>query len=415
MYKEIGINISRIKKNLEELSKFNATPGKGLTRLPFTKEAKEATEYIIKEMKGIGLDVRQDGAGSIIGRREGKKKDASVIMIGSHYDSVKNGGNFDGIAGIVAGLELIRAMGENDISTNSPIEIIATNDEEGVRFGDGFFGTRAIAGQLTQEEIAACKDAEGISIAQAMEAYGLDPKDIHLAARTPESIKAFFEIHVEQGPILEVNKKEIGLVQYIVGMHRFKVTIKGRPDHAGTTPMDMRIDPLDAASYVISKISGMAKAVGEGTVATVGALEVFPGAVNIVPSEVKFTVDVRSKKQEYIASVTQQIHEALKEVAQRMGVEYEIIEKLNVAPVKLSEKLMDLMKKNCEKLGFSKEIMLSGAGHDSLVMSEITDVGLIFVPSKNGRSHCPEEWTDYEAFKKGIEVVYHTILDIDQG
>lgn len=404
--------LERIKKDIEILGGFNATPGKGLTRFSFTKEDKDAREYIKNEMKKVGLTVYEDPAGTIIGRLEGVLKDGPVVMVGSHYDSVKNGGNFDGPAGVVAALEAARVIKENDIKSQYPIEFIAMIEEEGGRFGGGLFGSRAMTGKVTREQLDFYKDQEGISIGQAMKDFGFDPDRIHEAVRKPEDVKAFLELHIEQGPILEANKKDIGIVEYIVGIREFEVVVKGRPDHAGTTPMTMRVDALDGAAAVIGKISDFGKEAGEGTVATVGVLQVSPGAANIVPGEVRFTVDIRSKKSSCIEEVTEKIKQMLKEVAERKKVTYEIIEKLDVAPVKLAEGIVDHFHKNCDQLGFSKERMLSGAGHDAMIMAGITDVGLIFVPSKDGRSHCPEEWTDYEDLQKGIELVYKTILDI---
>ncbi|WZL72937.1 Zn-dependent hydrolase [Clostridiaceae bacterium 35-E11] len=404
--------LERIKKDIETLGTFNATPGKGLTRFSFTKEDKAARAYIKNEMQQIGLKVYEDAAGTIIGRLEGTLQDGPVVMVGSHYDSVKNGGNFDGPAGVVAALEAARTIKEKNIQPKYPIEFIGMIEEEGGRFGGGLFASRAMAGKVTREQLDFYKDQEGISIGEAMKDFGLDPDRIQEATRKTEDIKAFLELHIEQGPVLETNKKEIGIVEYIVGIREFEVIVKGRPDHAGTTPMTMRADALDGAAAVIGKISDFGKAAGEGTVATVGILQVAPGAANIVPGEVKFTVDIRSKKSSCIDEVTQKIEELLKDIAEKKGVKYEIIPKLDVAPVKLAETIVNQFSTNCEQLSFSKEFMLSGAGHDAMVMASIADVGLIFVPSKDGRSHCPEEWTDYEDLQKGIELVYKTILDI---
>ncbi|MCC5909096.1 MAG: Zn-dependent hydrolase [Clostridiaceae bacterium] len=404
-------NVERIQKDIEILSQFNATPGRGLTRFSFTEEDRGAREYIKSEMKACGLQVYEDAAGTVIGRLEGEVKGAPTIIVGSHFDSVKNGGNFDGPAGVVMGLEIARSIYENKITTKYPIEFIAMIEEEGGRFGSGLFGSRAMVGKVSREQLDQFKDNEGISIAEAMEAFGLDPNKIQEAARRPEEIKAFFELHIEQGPILEHNKKDVGIVEYIVAINHIEVVVKGRPDHAGTTPMSMRIDALDSATKVISKISAIAKEAGEGTVATVGVLDVSPGATNIVPGEARFTVDIRSKKQECIEKVVKSIEKALKETAKDNKITYTITEKLSVSPIKLDEKIIETFDKNVKKLGFSKESMLSGAGHDAMIMAGITRVGLVFVPSKDGRSHCPEEWTEYKDLQKGIELMYHTILD----
>ncbi len=404
--------LQRIKEDIETLSKFNATPGNGLTRFSFTKEDRGARNYIKKQMKEASLIVYEDAAGTIVGRMEGRLSDGPVIMIGSHYDSVKNGGNFDGPAGVVMGLEIARVLNENNLKPKYPIEFIAMIEEEGGRFGGGLFASRAMVGKVDREQLDRYKDADGISIAEAMKEFGFNPDKINEAVRKPEEVKAFLELHIEQGPVLESKAIDIGIVDYIVGICQIEVNIKGRSDHAGTTPMNMRADALDIASKVISKISGFAKKVGEGSVATVGKLEIFPGAANIVPSDVTFTVDIRSRNSECIQKVKSYINNSLVELTKESEVEYSIIEKINVSPVKADDKIIKNLIKNCDKLGFSREIMLSGAGHDAMVMAEITDIGLVFVPSKDGRSHCPEEWTDYEDLQRGIELLYHTLCDL---
>lgn len=408
-------NLDRIQNDIEQLSKFNATPGKGLTRMSFTKEDRGAREYIKEQMKLAGLEVYEDAAGTVIGRLEGELKDAPTVMVGSHYDSVKNGGNFDGPAGVVTALETARVMKAKGLKPKFPVEFIAMIEEEGGRFGGGLFASRAMVGKVTRESLDSFKDSQGISIAEAMEEFGFDPNKIQDAVRKPEDVKAFLELHIEQGPILESGKKEIGIVEYIVGICQIEVVVKGRPDHAGTTPMEMRADALDAASLVISKISTFAKDAGEGTVSTVGTLSLLPGAANIVPGEVKFTVDMRSKKAECIEEVKEKIEAALAEVAASKGVNYTVVEKLSVTPVKLAEDILLMLNKHSDNLGLKKQTMLSGAGHDAMVMASITDVGLIFVPSKDGRSHCPEEWTEYEDLQKGIEVVCETIIEISEA
>lgn len=405
-------NLDRIKNDIEQLSRFNATPGNGLARWSFTKEDRGAREYIKQQMESAGLKVYEDAAGTVVGRLEGKLKGAPVIMVGSHFDSVKNGGNFDGPAGVVAGLEIARVIKENNYTLRYPLEFVAMIEEEGTRFGGGLLGSRAMAGKVTKEELENFKDQEGISMAQAMRDFGFDPEKIHDAVRNPGTLKAFIELHVEQGPVLEKNKKDIGIVEYIVGIDLLEISVKGRPDHAGTTPMDMRIDALDAAASVISSISGFAKDAGEGTVTTVGILNLLPGAANIVPGEVVFTVDIRSKKSNCIKEVGQSIRNELDKVSRKKGVTYTMVKKLAAQPVKLDDKIISCLEENCDILGLSKQKILSGAGHDAMVMAGITDVGMVFVPSKNGRSHCPEEWTDYEDLQKGVEVVFRTIMDI---
>ena len=402
--------LARIKSDLENLAKFNLTPGSGLTRFSLTEADREAREYLKNELEEIGVEVYEDQAGSIFGRREGTKEDAPVIMIGSHFDSVKYGGKFDGTAGVVMALEVLRVLKEQGIQTKYPVEFVAMIEEEGGRFGSGVFGSRAMAGDVTYQDLLNHKDEKGISMAEAFKNFGFDPEKIEEARRDPKDIKAFLELHIEQGPVLENENKDVGLVDFIVGMNEFKVKVKGRPDHAGTTPMDMRKDALAAASEVITKIDDFAREAGRGTVATVGSLDVSPGAANIVPGEVQFSVDIRSKYLDCMRNVREEIKTALSEIKGKYDVEYSIESLLDVEPVKLSSEIMDIFKEETKDNSLSYKEMISGAGHDAMIMASLTDTGLVFVPSRDGRSHCPEEWTDYADLQKGIELIYHTVL-----
>lgn len=405
--------LERLERDLKALAQFTATPGAGVTRFSFTPEDRAAREYIKAEMAKAGLSVREDAAGTVIGRREGEVA-GPVVMVGSHFDSVKHGGPFDGTAGVVAALEIARALQEHNVKTRYPIEFIAMIEEEGGRFGGGLFGSRAMAGKVSQEELVRNKDAQGISTAEAMAAFGFPPENIKAAERRPEDLKAFFELHIEQGPVLEAEGIDVGVVETIVGIVEYEVEITGRPDHAGTTPMTMRADALVAASRVIQAVERLAREAGGGAVGTVGRLEVAPGAANIVPGRVRFTVDFRAKDGRTLADLVAGLKKALHEACQG-EVTFNLTEKLSVPPVVLPESIRELFVREAEARGISTKVMLSGAGHDAMVLAGLTDVGLIFVPSRGGRSHCPEEWTDYAALKKGVDVLLGTILQIAEG
>ncbi len=408
-------NLNRIKRDIETLSGFNDSPGEGLTRFSLTDADRGAREYLRKELIKIGLKVYEDSAGTLFGRMEGTDPDAPVILIGSHFDSVRNGGNFDGPAGTIMGLEIMRVLKEKNIRTKYPIEFVGMIEEEGGRFGAGVFGSRAMTGKVTYEDLKRNKDENGISMAEAFETFGFDPHKIDESARKSKDLKAFIELHIEQGPVLENGNIDLGLVDFIVGISEFRVIVRGRPDHAGTTPMHLRKDPLVAASELISEIGDYAVEAGEGTVATVGVLDVKPGAANIVPGEVRLTVDIRSKSADCMKSVRDSIERKLDELAKARGVTFEIDDLLSVNPVTMSPEILSVLKKKADEEGFPYKVMTSGAGHDAMIMASITPTGLIFVPSKDGRSHCPEEWTDYEDLQKGIELICHTIIEIGEA
>lgn len=402
--------LERIKKDIEALSAFNATPGQGLTRLSFTQEHKKAQDYIMAKMEEAGLEVRIDPCGTIIGRLAGSNPQAPSIMTGSHFDSVRCGGNFDGPAGVVTGLEIARVFQEEGIKPVRPVEFIAMVEEEGARFGSGLFASRAMVGKLSAEELSGNRDGQGISTGEAMDAFGLDPAKYKEAVRRKGDIKNFIELHIEQGPILEASGTDVGIVETIVGIQELEVIVKGRPDHAGTTPMDMRADAFLAASKVAVAAGEAAVTQGEGTVATVGKLEIKPGSFNIVPAEVDFFIDIRSRKQECIDGVREAVTAKLDALTEENdGLSYELKVMLETKPVNTDGRVSRLLEESAETLGFSSRRMLSGAGHDAMVMADITDIGLVFVQSKGGRSHCPEEWTDYDLLQKGIETVCMTV------
>ena len=402
--------LDRIQRDIEELAKFTCVEGIGCTRFTYTKEFAGARDFIVAEMKAAGLDVREDAVGVIIGRMEGKNPDAPAIMTGSHFDTVKTGGRFDGPAGVTAALETARTLHDEGFVPEVPIEFVALPEEEGARFGAGLFGSRAICGQLKPGEIENNRDWDGVSVAEAMREYGLDPAKAHEAQRKPGEIGTFIELHIEQGPLLEKNNIDIGIVEAIVGLRVLSITVRGRSDHAGNTPMTMRADTMLASAKAIAAGTEKALEIGEGTVVTCGRLETIPGAFNIVAKETYFQIDCRSKTIENVDAVIAVIRESLeKSAAENPGLSFTIEEKLSAMPVPMKAEIQQIMEAEAADAGISTVKMLSGAGHDAMIMGSICDVGMVFVPSKGGRSHVPEEWTDYEDLQKGIEVIYRSV------
>lgn len=403
----------RIQKDIETLAKFSCVEGIGCTRYTYTKEFRQAADYIISEMQGAGLTVREDPIGIIIGRLEGKDPNAPVIMTGSHFDTVKTGGRFDGPAGVTAALETARVLHDEGFVPECPIEFVALPEEEGARFGGGLFGSRAICGQLKENELETYKDWDGVSIADAMRGYGLDPAKAHEAQRKPGDIGLFLELHIEQGPILENNKIDVGIVDAIVGLKTLVVTVKGRSDHAGTTPINMRADTMLATARAIAAGTDKALELNDGTVFTVGRVETVPGGFNIVAKETKFSIDCRSRGLESVDTVLAAVRESLeKSVAENPGLSFEMFESLRANPVPMKPEVKALLEEKANECGISTMQMLSGAGHDAMIMGSLCDVAMVFVPSKDGRSHVPEEWTDYEDLRNGVELVCRAIKDL---
>lgn len=404
---------TKIQTGLEGLHPFNATPGNGTTRMPFTKETRDAAEHLKRYMCDAGLSVHEDQAGNILGVMEGADTALPALVMGSHYDSVINGGNFDGQAGVVAAVEVARLLRDNKVPLKQNFVAIAFMDEEGMRFSTGFFGSKSWMGLMTQEELHSYKDKNGVSVYEAMQEYGLVPEDLPKAAWDMNRVRAFIELHIEQGPILDTEKTGIGLVECIVGIQRYIVTVAGRADHAGTTPMDMRLDAVESASKVFSKIPDWAREKKDGTVATTGLVQVVPGGINIVPEEVKFSIDIRSRNQENLEGMMETIRKELDKACAANGTSWTMEEKLLVTPVNLSPAMLESMEKSCKDRGYSYRRMVSGAGHDALAIGgQGVETVMIFTPSKGGRSHCPVEWTEYADVAKATAVIYDLVLEM---
>ena len=392
----------RIETWLTDLSSFTASPGKGVTRLTYSKEDTQARKYIKSVMEEYGLTVREDGLGNVFGRLEGKKKGAPAVMAGSHFDSVPNGGAYDGAAGVAAALEVAALFFEQGIVPEYPLEICALIEEEGSRFGGGLMGSRGMTGHMGGQAFQQLTDKDGITAPEAMRAAGLDPD---LPIRRAGDLKAFLELHIEQGPVLEESSIPIGIVEGIVGMAQLEVTVTGQAGHAGTVPMDSRYDALVSAAGIIASLPALAEEEGEGAVITVGRLHVSPNGANVIPERAVFSIDVRSGKPGSVARMLGRIQKLIRSY-EKNGIRIGIDESLNVPPKQMSKTIQSLFKKSCQEKGISYMMLQSGAGHDAMIMSDVTEAAMIFVPSRNGLSHCPEEWSDPEHIAYGAEILF---------
>ena len=400
----------RICEQLRDLSAFTATPGQGVTRFPFTVEARQASEYLRQLMLERGLQVYMDNSGSIVGRMAGQVPE--TLMIGSHLDSVYKGGAYDGIAGVVGAIETLRLLAEAGYKPYYSLEVIATNDEEGARFKSGLFTGKVLGGLLSPEDIRNYKDNDGVSVYDAMADYGLQPEEIAKHQRT--DIKAFLEIHIEQGPILENAGKDIGIVDNIVGIKRVMVTILGRADHVGTMPMNMRKDALEAAAKVIADIGDVARQYSQA-VATVGHMSVEPNIVNIIPEKVCFTVDFRGITSAVIEAQHQALLTNLQNITDRFGMNFSIMNTVDASPVEMSAVFRNFAEESCIANCYSYMHLASGAGHDAGIFGSRMPAGMIFVPSIGGRSHCVEEKTDSRTLAMASLVALDILRKIDQA
>ncbi|THF56456.1 Zn-dependent hydrolase [Ollibium composti] len=401
----------RIQRLIEGLDRFTATPGEGTTRLTYSPEFRQAADFLRAEMESAGLTVREDEVGNVIGRLEGSNPDLAPVMIGSHFDSVPNGGKFDGQAGVVAGIEIASLFRDRGLMPERPIEFIGMIEEEGTRFGGGMVASRILAGRLDMGSFDALADDDGITMAEAMARFGLDPAQAHRAVLKPGSVYAFLELHIEQGPVLEAQGDDVGIVDRVVGMAQLKVTFRGQAGHAGTTPMNARRDALVGAVAALSQLPDLACAIGQDAVLTVGKLEVHPGGANVIPDLVTFTVDIRAPKDEVVRTLVERSRSVI-EQAGGNGLTVKVEEQLFVSPVLLSVELHSTLTRHAGTLGLKSRTMVSGAGHDAMIMAQFAPTGLVFVPSRNGISHAPEEWTDYEQLARGVDVVFATVCEL---
>ena len=404
------VQIKRIEKDIETINSFNATPERGITRLTFSKEYGEARSYIVDELKKIGAEVSTTSGGNLRGRLGGSEKGMPSVMMGSHIDSVVHGGRFDGVSGVVCALEAARVIKEKNIPHRHPIDVVVFAEEEGSRFGSVMIGSRAWVGKLSLEDLGRTKDKDGISYLEAMEQCGIVCED--LSALKAEQVKAMLELHIEQSVVLEKRGLQIGLVEGIAGIKQFNVTIHGVPNHAGGTPMSLRNDALQGAVRIIGATEDIAREMGEPTVATVGLISCEPGQVNVIPGRVQFTLDIRDTGSKRLEEAVKKIMAVIERACQERGLTNEIKQRSDTPPVALSKKVVQLIENVARERKIEPLKMMSGALHDSSILAEITDVGMIFVPSKDGRSHSPEEFTDLKDIKVGADILLDAVVNL---
>ncbi len=416
-------NMKRIQQDIETLATFTSTPGCGVTRSSYTKEDQMAKDYLIGEMKKLNLEIYEDGFGTLFGRKEGTLKDAPVVMFGSHYDTVLNAGAFDGVAGTVAALEVMRILNETQFVNDYPMELILMNAEEGATFGPstGVSNSRAMVGTMTEYELDTVKNRFGQTKREAMAEYGLKP-DLEAAKRKPGSIKNFIEMHVEQGPVLDRENIEIGLIKYLAGIGRYTIRFYGQTADS-TAPMSSRKDALVAACNFVSAFDAEMKALGEDVTGMVGKLDITPNSNQFVPEYVEGKIEIRTFSKEIVEKTDFKalVEKLLHQVSKQFGIrtELEEIRRINypnpTGPSIMNAENVKKMEGICDQLGYSHVIINNGTGHDSMIMTDFADTNMIYVPSRNGGvSHCPEEWTDYESIKKGADVLLHLVMDVSK-
>ncbi|CVK20335.1 MULTISPECIES: allantoate deiminase [Sporomusa] len=397
-------------KLLKWLGEFGKDPEGGVSRFLYKPEWTEAQRNLEKYMRQAGFAVHYDDVGNLFGRLEGSTYPEETILTGSHVDTVKNGGLYDGQFGIIAGIVALEYLKREYGQPLRNIEVVSIAEEEGSRFPYVYWGVKNILGIAKREDVENMVDFDGIPFTEAMRKAGFAFRPTERAVR--KDLKAFLEVHVEQGGVLEIEKKSVGIVGHIVGQRRFTIEITGQANHAGTTPMGYRKDALHAASSIICAIMDITKGYGDPLVATVGKVEIEPNIVNVVPGKALFTLDARHTHKDVLVRFTEEVTAAMQEIASQAGVGIHIDMWMDVDPVPMDTGIVEIMKQQCEKDGLSYKMMHSGAGHDSQIMAPVIPTGMLFVPSHKGLSHSPLEYTDPRDLAQGVKALVGVLYEL---
>lgn len=399
------IKEERLQKHIHELGQFGKDPLGGTTRFPFTKEEEQAKEYVIRIMKEANLDVRVDAVGNIIGRRNGKTN--TTILCGSHIDTVRNGGNYDGCLGVLSAIEVLHTMEEQHMELAYSIEVIAFKNEEGNRFTSIMTGSRAICDRLSEDDLQA-KDANGITMLDAAHAFKYPIETYQTCAYNFQEVRAYLELHIEQGSVLEKHRLSVGNVKGIAGLQRYHITIYGVSGHSGAIPMQDRIDPVQAFSHISSFVF-QAITKYEDAVATIGEIDVYPGSCNVICDHLTFSLDVRSLLMQDIIAFIEEVTSELQTLYTH-GFTYEMDKIQSLLPALCDDKIQCYIEDALQKENLPSFSLMSGAGHDAMNFYGRCPMGMIFVKSEHGYSHRKEEYTKIEDCTKATNVLYHTLV-----
>jgi N-carbamoyl-L-amino-acid hydrolase len=404
---KLAIDSARLERSLSELAEIGKLPAGGISRVAFTPEDLRARQLVQTWMVAAGMTVRIDAAGNMIGRYEGTSATAGALATGSHIDTVPTGGRYDGCLGVLAGIEVVRVLQERSIRLHHPLEVIVFTDEE-----RSVIGSKGMAGEVL-EDASYYARLDGTPIQRCLEQIGGDWSKISTAKRQANEIVAFVELHVEQGGVLEHLNKSIGIVTGVVGQYRFAVTVTGRANHAGTTPMNMRKDALVAASAIVLAVNKIALAIDGDQVATVGYMNVSPNATNTIPGKVDLRIDMRDLSEEKLQLLAATLQAEIAKIASSTGTDIAIQQTLHIRPTLADPQIVAAIDRVCQIMGLSATHLPSRAGHDAQEIGRFTDMGMIFVPSRAGISHSGDEYTSPAECDRGANVLLHTFVHLD--
>ena len=406
----LRIDAERLHADLAALAEIGRGEEPGLHRMAFSEGDVAGRAWFTERLRAAELEPRIDGAANL-GARLAGREELPAVMTGSHLDTVPGAGQLDGALGVVCGLEALRVIQEADLGLRRPIELVSFSDEEG-RFG-GMLGSQAMSGKLTPEAIEQARDLDGTSLADAMSARGHRALDALSAEREPSSLHAYVELHIEQGPVLEQAGRPIGLVDAITGLFRWEVRLMGEANHAGTTPMTLRRDAFQGLAEFAAEVDRVLEENGSlRSRATIGRIDLVPGAANVVPGEARFSIDVRDTDATVLVGLFGAFRRALSAIARRRDLRFEYTLVSEIEPVQCDERVMEAIRGACATFEIDPLPMPSGAAHDAQMIAAIAPAGMIFVPSRGGRSHSAAEWTSPADIERGANVLLHTLVGL---
>jgi N-carbamoyl-L-amino-acid hydrolase len=407
---DLQINAQRLWDSLMETAKIGATPKGGICRLTLTDLDRQVRDWFKGECEKLGCRVTVDEVGNMFAIRAGNRADVLPIAMGSHLDTQPTGGKFDGVLGVLGGLEVLRTLHETGSETTAPIMLVNWTNEEGSRFPPAMLGSGVYAGVFDRDYADSREDRQGVKFGEAIEAIG------YRGEARAGSVKfgAMFELHIEQGPILERDEKLIGIVQGVQGMRWYDVSLTGREAHTGSTPMVLRRDALVGAARLIDRVENIALEYPPSAVGTVALVEVKPNSRNVIPGHVFFTVDFRHPEDAVLDDMEQKLFAAVEEVVRTIGLEANARRIWESPAVKFDADCIAAVRRAAEKAGYSMQDMVSGAGHDAAYIARVAPTTMIFVPSAGGLSHNEEEATSFEECAAGGQVLLDAVLDFDK-
>ncbi len=405
--RQLVVDGSRVLERLQVMAKIGRSPQGGINRIAYSSADVECRAYVVELMRAAQLDVSVDAAGNIIGRRAGSNPTLATILTGSHIDSVPEGGIYDGTVGVISAIEVAQVLAERKLSTRHPLEVIVFQNEE-----EGLFGSRAICGDLSNNDLN-LPSQSGKTIREGIEYIGGNPQELERACRRPGEIAVYLEYHIEQGPVLEHDGIDIGIVEGIVGVNRWEVTIDGFSNHAGTTPMNRRKDALVVAARFIEAVNRIVRETPGLQVGTVGRIRVLPNAPNVIPGKVILSLDLRDLDSAGIESLYQEIAGAGDQIAASGGATITFKQTSVQVPALTDARVRQSIFDAAVELGLTSKVLRSGAGHDAQAIARIAPMGMIFIPSLEGISHTPEEYSRPTDIVNGANVALRALLKLD--